>query len=104
MPVAIINRHQSVKPFPCARFGIACSYFDNVVQNRFYSDCEAFIFGGGSPGLGAELGAVVPVAGEGIAWFVGAPSAPPVRVFPFVLLPPDTDEGIPVLLEVPGVA
>lgn len=62
------------------------------------------MFGGGSPGREADPGGVVPFAGEGVASLVGVPSAPPVSVFPFVLLPPETDEGAPVLLEGAGVA
>ena len=52
-----------------------------------YSDCDAFMFGGGSPGRDADPGAALPVAGEGVPLFVGAASAPPVSAFPLPLLP-----------------
>jgi len=58
------------------------------------------LLGGGSPGPEADPGAILPVAGEGVASFVGAPSAPPVSVFPVPLLP-DMDD---VALVPPGDA
>jgi hypothetical protein len=68
-----------------------------------YLDWGAFLLGGGFPGPEADSGAILPVAGEGVASFVGAPSAPPVSVFPVPLLP-DMDDVAPVPLGDAGVA